>query len=104
MVSPPHKSLFSEPKRFKEHVSNTNAPKRGPRGDFGPSKCLQGRRRNDFCPRRLPKGSLRGAGAASKSTFFSTLGPSRGQRGPREPQGSILGAFLMDFGSCFNGF
>ena len=97
MVSPPHKSLFSEPKRFKEHVSNTNAPKRGPRGDFGPSKCLQGRRRNDFCPRRLPKGSLRGGRSSIKIDHFFDLGPVSGPTWPS-------GAPRLDLGSISDGF
>ena len=70
MVSPPQKSWFSEPKRFKKHVSDKNASKRGPSGDFGPSKCLQGRHHDDFCPKRLPKGASGGPVEGQNQPFF----------------------------------
>ena len=45
------------------------------------------------------KWALGGAGGGSKSLLFPTLGLSLGQRGPQEPQGSILGAFFINFSS-----
>ena len=97
MVRPPRKSLFFEPKRFKKHVSNKNASKRGPSDDFGPSKCLQGRHHDDFCPKRLPKGCLRGGRWRVKINPFFNLGPVLGPTWPS-------GAPRLDFGSIFDRF
>ena len=38
-----------------------------------------------------------------KLSFFSTLGLSWGQHGPQEPQGSILAAVMINFGSFIKG-
>ena len=50
-------------------------------------------------PKRLPKGSLWGAGGGSKLNLFSTLVLPGCQHGPQDPQGSMFDAFLINFGS-----